>query len=284
MQPLKILVVTTHHGADIRETPLANELVASFAEQGHAVQVVAIQWSATPGGPSRRYTDDRGVEVLAIAPRAIGGTSGPVYRATKWLFTPVHSYLVLRRELRGRRYDCLIGFSPAVARCPAGSCGDCRKSARSLLYVTDFFPFHHRSLGLIPKGPVFHIARWLENSLFKGFGSIACMSRAGADYLRRNYALGPSQIVATIPLWSNVAIPPFPSRGALRARYALPLEAPIVVFGGQIAEGRGHRGDHRRGEAGAARVTRGVVSHGRSGGGSNIWFGTISPTAATTCS
>jgi glycosyltransferase involved in cell wall biosynthesis len=235
---LKILLVTTHYGPKVRETPLANELAASLAKQGHGVQVVAIRWSATPGGPTRRYTDESGVDVVAIAPRSIGRNSGRTYRASKWLFTPIHSYRELRRELAGQRYDCLIGFSPAVALSGAFLWG-LPRSARSLLYVTDFFPFHHRSLGLVPPGPVFQIAHWLENNLIRRFGSVVCMSRAGVDYLRRNYDLASDQTVLAVPLWSNIAVPDFPGRADVRAKYDLPIERPIVLFGGQIAEGRG---------------------------------------------
>ncbi len=235
---LSVALITSLYGEKVRETPLANELSAALAAAGHRTRVIAVQWSEPVGGGTSTAVEANGVAVTRIAPTAVVGVGRLVWRITKWTLTPLLSYFAARRALKGEHFDVAIGFSPAVALSGAFLAA-LPRSRRSLLYVTDFFPFHHRSLGMVPAGPVFEIARALESTLFRRFGTVACMSQAGVDYLRAHYPVAATQKTAAIPLWSTVRPRPAPDRLAVRARHGLPADRPIALFGGQIAEGRG---------------------------------------------
>jgi glycosyltransferase involved in cell wall biosynthesis len=58
-------------------------------------------------------------------------------------------------------------------------------------------------------------------------------------YLREHYRLRPDQNVVWTPLWSEIAPPAARSKERVRSQHGLPRDHKIVVFGGQITQGRG---------------------------------------------
>jgi glycosyltransferase involved in cell wall biosynthesis len=114
-----------------------------------------------------------------------------------------------------------------------------RWQMRSMLFVHDFFPHHHRSIGLVPGGPVFDVARRLEENLIRKFHVIGCIWPDNIVYLKKHYRIRADQHVIWTPLWGEITPPPTRPRDAIRSEHALPLERKILVFGGQITEGRG---------------------------------------------
>ena len=238
MKPLRILLATNNYGVQVREVPLANELATAFAREGHHVQVVATSWSSPPGAPPRRYREESGVEVLFLTPRQLGRHGTAMWRLTKWLATPTSSYRAVRKELAGQEFDLMVALAPAVASAGAIVWG-AKRSRKRLLWIPDFFPFHHRLLGQIPGGPVFQIARIAENKLFRVFDVLACFNNDAIGYLRRHYRLEPNQIAAWIPQWGEVRPLMLANSDSVRTRYQLPADRTIAIFGGQIEVGRG---------------------------------------------
>ncbi len=216
MPPLRILMVCASYRSAVGDTPLVNELAAALADAGHSVQVVVVAWSESPGHPPHAYQEPTGVNVLMLTPRMISGKGTLVARVTKWVATPLSSYLAARTYLKGQTFDLLIGFSPAVALAGPFLWGR-RRTRHSLLYITDFFPFHHRSLGSIPGGLVFKVAQYYENALFLSFDVLACMSPAGVTYLRRRYRLRARQRAAVVPLWGPTETPNVSAAADIRA-------------------------------------------------------------------
>jgi len=78
-----------------------------------------------------------------------------------------------------------------------------------------------------------------EAFLIRRFSALACMSPAGVDYLRRHFPLRNTQETTVLRLWSDVALVPPEDRVEIRRRHGLPIDRPIILFGGQIIEGRG---------------------------------------------
>ncbi|WP_258096365.1 hypothetical protein, partial [Klebsiella pneumoniae] len=66
-----------------------------------------------------------------------------------------------------------------------------------------------------------------------------CMSPRNIAYLRDNYDLSPKQKIVELPIWSSFPASPSEARDAARQAFGLPLDANILVFGGQLSKGRG---------------------------------------------
>jgi glycosyltransferase involved in cell wall biosynthesis len=237
---MRVLILCTKYSLDLSDQYMTDELANALATEGHRIQVVVTDWDARFGGPARSVLTGSGVNVLVIAPRAITGFGRFIETASKWVLSSIFALREMRNALRGRDFDVLLCFTPCVTVAAQLHWTAKHLSARSMLFVYDFFPYHHRSIGLVPKGPVFEIARRLEQYFIRTFNVIVCNWPANIIYLKNHYRLRPAQQVIWTPLWGDIsAVRPLCQKAVARMQHSLPLDRKILVFGGQITEGRG---------------------------------------------
>jgi glycosyltransferase involved in cell wall biosynthesis len=234
-----VLMVCTAFGTGADSRYLTNELAEAMVAQGARVMVVAIRWSAAEPLPDRLVHQGEGLDVLFVSPHRLGRGSGVVQALYKW---GLSSFFLRRRvaEAFGARpVDLIVAFSPLVTATFILRWAFRRYRCRGFAYLADFFPFHQHALGSLPGGPLLAIGRWAENGLLRLFSAIGCMSPAGATYLRRHYRLEERQQVAVVPLWGDVEPLADIDRAAVRASHGITSDRRVVLFGGQITEGRG---------------------------------------------
>ena len=236
---MRILMLCSKFSLVPGDDYLTNELAEALVAEGHKVQVVLLDWVASASAASRRIGLPSGLDVLALPSWAMRGFGAQVERGTKWTLSPILAQRAFTDALSGHQFDLLIAFSPACTMSAQIRYALRRLCRRSYLVIWDFFPFHHRSIGLITNPLVFRIARQLEEGLIRRFDVIGCMSPMNETYLRRNYRLRPTQRTALLPIWGPNTQPEPKPRDAVRSSMNLPLDKKIVVFGGQLTEGRG---------------------------------------------
>lgn len=235
---MRILLVTTSFSLIQGDDNLINDLAHALARQGHHIQVVLLDWSAAERTPPRRTSISDAIDVLILSPRSLRGVGIFVDRATKWMLSSWYARHAMRRVLGRKQFDLLVGFSPATATL-AQLTYSIKKCQRSYMVMWDFFPFHHRSIGLITNIAVFKVAYWVEAWLVRKFDVIGCMTPANEAYLRKHYAISPTQEVEIMPIWGQTSQQEPEQRSPFRAAFDLPVDKKIVVFGGQLSEGRG---------------------------------------------
>jgi hypothetical protein len=239
LTPLRFLMVCMQYPTGPGQSYMTTELADALVSAGHQVEVLFLDWNDATGGNATKEMMSSGVRVVRCAAHELGGLGGIVRAASKFVLSG-------RRAARAARdhFD-LTSFDAAIAWMPASAIARLVRLFRSagirhrLLFIWDFFPFHHREIGLIPAGLPFVIARALEQRLLSRFSTIICSMPANGDYLRRHYRIAPDQNVLISPIWSSRRTLPPVDRAAVRARHGLPAEVPIAVFGGQFVEGRG---------------------------------------------
>lgn len=235
---MRILYQTTWFSMQEGDSNLANDLAVTLAQQGHEVQVVLLDWNSPLGADTKRVAYAPGVNVISVAPHAIRGWGKFIERATKWLCSTWFAVSEMRRSLKGQAFDLHIGFAPQCVTA-AQNLYASRVCRTSYMILWDFFPYHHRSLGLIRNPLIFKIALWFETIMMRRIDVIGCMTPANVEYLRNNYRLKTGQVTEVLPLWGSTELPPSASREAMRLQFGLPLDKKIVVFGGTLSEGRG---------------------------------------------
>lgn len=232
------LLLVSKFGRSEADRYLTNDLADAFVRRGFRVTVVVIPWDAPPGGPRETYRTATGVEVLESAPVGASWLGRHGNLLVKWIGSSWLARARMRRYLGNRRFSVLYAMSPLVSQ---GFSLDwaLRRCDGAYAHLVDFFPFHHRSLGVIPGGPVLVAAAAAENALARRFDVVSGMSLAGEAYLASRYRLRPSQMIAQLPLWGPQSTVDSVNQASVRATHRLPPDRPIAVFGGQIAEGRG---------------------------------------------
>ncbi|WP_162928228.1 glycosyltransferase family 4 protein [Sphingopyxis terrae] len=236
---MKILLCLTKYPDKIGDSYLTSELADEWAAMGHEVTVIAIQWEHKGGTETRALNFPSGVTAHYFSPIQYRGLGRLFERISRWTLSSYRLRAPIAAAVgNGADYDVAIFFAPVVTQ--AAQVADfATKAKHSYLYVTDFFPYAARNVGLVPKGPVFHIARWAENRLMRKFGTIGTMSPRNADYLRRNYVVDPDQRVAVDMIWGTDPVDVTADHDETRATFGLPADRQLLLFGGQLSEGRG---------------------------------------------
>lgn len=219
---------------------LMRELADALARQGATVQVCWINWAGPTSVAPRVTTLPNGIKVLVVAPWKIGWAGPFIANASKWIGSSFVAKRAVKQHLGRRHVDLLLDFSPLVITARLILWAKRRFRCRGYAYLTDFFPYHQRGAAQNIGGSIgFRVGVRLETLLLQHFETIACMSPAGIDFVKRHYALKRNQSVRLLHLWGETFAPPPQERTATRAAHELPSERPIILFGGQIAEGRG---------------------------------------------
>jgi len=225
----------TEPGRSYMTTELAQALVAA----GHEVEVLLIDWDASPAETDGPCPDWNGVRVVRCTPRLVEGFGGLLRHASKFVLTGRHAGRLAREHFDLAGFDAFLAWTPALAFAPFAGAARRAGIPRRCLFIWDFFPDHHREIGRIPGGPPYWLARAWEQRLMDEFNVLLCTLPQNAEYLRRRFQVRPAQAVRVTPIWSDVAPVPEADRSAVRRRHGLPEHRPIVVFGGQLVEGRG---------------------------------------------
>jgi glycosyltransferase involved in cell wall biosynthesis len=236
---IHVLMLCTKYPLDPHDRYMTNELADALTAAGHQVQVVVTDWNAPAGAQTILTRSASGVDILAISPRQITGIGRFVARVSKWVFSSVFAKCEMRRAMGERTFDVLICFTPCVTVWAQVLWAMRRWPMRTVLFVHDFFPYHHQAIGLVSNGPVFAFGRWLEQALLRRFHVVGCNWPSNIAYLKRSYRVRPEQEVVWTPLWSEIVPAPPRSKLDIRTSYGLPQDKTIIVFGGQITEGRG---------------------------------------------
>ena len=218
---------------------LTTELAAALVAAGHEVEVLFIDWNATPAATDEPGRVWNGVRVVRCTPRWVDGFGKLVRHASKFVLTARRAGRLARERFDLARFDAFIAWAPALTVAPLARAARRAGIARRLLFIWDFFPDHYREIGRIPDGPPFWLARAWEQGLMDQFTVLLPTLPQNADYLRRRFKVRPGQTVRVAPIWTDVAPVPKADREGVRRRHGLPEDRPIAVFGGQLVEGRG---------------------------------------------
>lgn len=234
-----VLMVFSRFGDSPESRYLTNDLADAFAGQGFRVRVIHLPWESPQGASEKFYVQDNGVEVLVSPPLVLNRLGRFGALCAKWGGSSLFAARSGRRRFGKSPGDIVIGMSPIALGAFVWNWALRSAQGGSYAYLADFFPFHHRAIGVMPGGLIFKLAHWLEECLLRRFSVVGCMSPLGLDYLARNYALGPDQATGVVSLWGPQSLASDVDPLVIRTIHDLPRDRSIAVFGGQITFGRG---------------------------------------------
>lgn len=234
---MRVLLLTGKYNAPEDGPYLTNDLAHALRRLGHEVRVVALEWELENNSVQR--WDEDGIKVLRVstlAPRAAGTL---LHRFEKWGLSSRRALPAVRAELSDWHPEILIAFAPTVIYWSVLRWIMRRDKPLSYAFNADFFPYYHRSIGLVPPGIVFSAAKALEQITMRWFDVIGCMSPGNVRFLRQHFRLKPDQRTHVLHLWGEVSRPETRPAAEVRQEFGLPLDRTIGVFGGQLIPGRG---------------------------------------------
>ena len=227
-----MLIVTNHLGRSADEAWLLDDLARALVRQGHAVDVLV----ADPKRPRPRGlqpSDTPGLRIMSVGPEHAGASVPSRVRA--------HLAVVAGLWTRGRRwaraegpYD--LGLYTSIAAFSWGLPGHLRRrgTLRALtLVLWDFFPVHQLEIGRLGGATrrLGGLLKHVEARAVAPADVVALMSPANVDFFHRYFPRLRNRTVV-VPPWSSAAPVPAGDEAGVPDRLR-------VVFGGQLARGRG---------------------------------------------
>lgn len=236
---MNILVLCTKFAMSESDGSLSNDLVAAFAQAGHRVTVICLEWSGTTRAEVKTLYGSATILNIPVDLQRAAAWPHAIQKAYKWFLASRNAISMVDAGLLEKHYDLFVGFSPASA------CFWLQKHLlkkfkikKKYMILWDFFPRYHAELGLIPKGPVYWIAKYLESSAIRDFDTIGVMSQANISFFRKEFTSYRGNI-EVLRLWGPQTVPPQGDSAIIRTQYGLAQNSLICIFGGQLIPGRG---------------------------------------------
>lgn len=224
---MRILIVTGTYGN--RSNPwLLDDLAREFVTAGHTVDVVV--HDATGARPRGLIATD----IPGLTALSVGSTKARKGRVQK-LFGYMQAGIGLHtdgyRFARRNTYDLCISTSIASFSWGFPSRVRRRKIARLFVLVLwDFFPIHQLEIGRIRRGPASRLMKTIEGLAISDADVVALMTPANEAFFRSYFPRLNAQ---------TIIVPPWSSSGSVFDDGVVKRDRFTVIFGGQLAKGRG---------------------------------------------
>lgn len=236
---MNILFLTVTRITDIRERGIYTDLMREFRDQGHKIYIAA---------PSeRRYREKTGLRIQDDI--TILNVKSLNIQKTNLLEKGVGTVLLEYQFAKAinfyyskTKFDLILYSTPPITFSRVIKMIKSRDGAVSYLLLKDIFPQNAVDLGIIRKGGILH--RFFikkEKELYGISDFIGCMSQANMQYIiDHNPQLDP-KIIEVNPN----SIQPVErkdscsSTNMIRARYSVPANATVFVYGGNLGKPQG---------------------------------------------
>lgn len=226
-----VVLLTTKYAENKADAWLTNELAYSFRDDGYRMCAVVFSWLRDDPKSSVKEID--GVKVIRIRLFDFFYTTGFIGTALKVFLFPYWARIVIKRHVK--QCDLLIANTPCVTIVGLSNFFRRNYKSKSYLVLWDFFPFYLKDLGVIRNKLFFNFFRGLESRMYRSFDRIGCMTKGNIGFLLENYSGVDKARVEILPLWAKIKAVPEIDRFNVRAKYNLPQEPVIAVYGGAMS-------------------------------------------------
>lgn len=234
---MNVLFLSLSPIRDMNERGIYTDLLREFIKHGHYVRAV----SPVPGEPDRDIQGD-GYGILQV--------NAPPMQKIGFIRKGINSLRIgpaLRRAIAkycgDERYDLILVATPPITIAGTVEWVKRRDNAQVYLLLKDIWPQGIVDLGAISRnGPVYRYYRSKEKKLYALSDRIGCMSPANADYLlRHDPEIDPARVeVCPNSVEPAGAAAPSPEeRRALRAKYGVPRDKTVFLYGGNLGRPQG---------------------------------------------
>ncbi len=234
---MNVLFVSISSLPHISEHSISLDLIHEFLKHGHKVYIVCAIESRD--NIETNLSQEAGCEVLRVK---IGNNkrAGLIEKGITTLTLPNKYISAIKKYYSNVKFDLVLYPTPPVTQVKTVKYIKKRDGAKSYLLLKDIFPQNSVDLGMLSRSGVKSIIykhfRNQEKQLYAVSDRIGCMSQANVDYVLEH---NPSVSRDKIEICPN-SIEPVDMRisaeqkAAIRAKYGLPLDKKIFVYGGNL--------------------------------------------------
>lgn len=237
---MNILFLTIIKIDSIAERSIYADLMRQFVAEGHDVYIVCPLERRYLGNQLLR--EEGHCRILHVPSLNLQKT-GLIEKGIGTLLLEGNFLKSIKKEFAGVRFDMVLYSTPPITFSKVISYIKKRDKAFSYLLLKDIFPQNAVDMGFLGKNnPLTMYFRWKEKLLYRLSDKIGCMSHANVEYvLRHNLFLkqheveeNPNSIEVT-----ELVKPTAEEKLAFRERYAIPKDALVCFYGGNLGKPQG---------------------------------------------
>lgn len=238
---MNVIFLTITRIAGVSSRGIYTDLLRKFRDEGHNVYVVYPR-ERQFGLPTQLEVQD-GIHLLGVRTLNIQ-KSNVVEKGIGTVLVEGQFWRAIRRHLAGISFDLILYSTPPITF--TNVVKHLKREnprAASYLLLKDIFPQNAVDLQMFSRGSFFYkYFRRKEIGLYKASDYIGCMSPANVDFvLRHNPFLSKERVgIApnSIELQDNGQGAGV-DRNAIRAKYGLPADKPVFIYGGNLGKPQG---------------------------------------------
>ena len=230
---------------NVEESGIYTDLVRKFRDEGHQVYIIAP--NERRSGLKTALERINGVYFLGVKTLNVTKTN-VIEKGIGQVLVEYQFTSALKRFLTDVKFDIILYSTPPITFTKVINYAK-RNNPQAMTYLMlkDIFPQNAVDIGMLSKsgikGILYKVFRYKEKQLYKVSDYIGCMSPANVEYvLKHNPEVNPS-IVEIAP--NSYDLPteqneiPSDIRDAIRAKYGLPQDKPIFIYGGNMGKPQG---------------------------------------------
>lgn len=241
---MNVIFLTMSQNTDVTTRGCYSDLLRKFRDEGHQVYVVYPSERREHKQTNLRH--ENGIYLLQVKTLNLQKTSviekGLGQVSVEWLYKNA-----IKRNLKGINFDIILYSTPPITFVNVVKFLK-KKNPRAISYLLlkDIFPQNALDLGMLGttgiKGILYRYFRNKERKLYQLSDYIGCMSPANVKYvIEHNPEVETSKVEEAPNSYEITPMADFPvsEKEAIKTKYGLPLDKPIVLYGGSLGKPQG---------------------------------------------
>lgn len=236
---MNILFLTLARINSIEERGIYTDLLRKFREEGHDITIVTPLERRL--GISTNTFDVDGIRILQV--KTLNITKSHFIEKGVATLSIEYQYLrAIKKYLKDTQFDLLLYSTPPITFEKVINYIKKRDNAHAYLLLKDIFPQNAVDMKMMKKGGLLHrFFERKEKRLYRISDTIGCMSPANVDFIiKNNPEIDKSKVVVNPnsiePLYIEYSLE---EKNAVKAKYNLPLDKKIFVYGGNLGVPQG---------------------------------------------
>lgn len=244
---MNIIFLTMAPTRSVAMRGIYTDLMRKFRDEGHHVTIVS-PWERRTGLPTSLKNSD-GVQLLGVRTLNLTETN-VVEKGVGQILVELQFIKAIRKYLGDAIFDLVLYSTPPITLMGVVKYLK-KKNPQSVSYLMlkDIFPQNAVDIEMFGKKSLFYkYFRKQEKALYKHSDFIGCMSPANVDFvLKHNPEVAPSK-VEVAPNSVELSVQSIESveseelkvlRDQVRAKYGLPIDKPVFIYGGNLGRPQG---------------------------------------------
>ncbi|MBO5837429.1 MAG: glycosyltransferase family 4 protein [Oscillospiraceae bacterium] len=233
---MNILFLTMNPFTVVDMHNIYSDLMLEFIRHGHRPYIVTPREKKL--GEKTELVEYEDYGILKVQ---VGNTFGVglIEKGVSLVMLSGQYYRAVKKYLGKMEFGLMLYSTPPITL--AGPVKKLKKlfGCPTYLMLKDIFPQNAVDLGMFSrKNPIYAYFTAKERMLYQQSDRIGCMSQANVEFLKKNHLQIPTEKIQICP--NGILPSPVTSREAekqaLREKYAIPPEATVYLFGGNLGK------------------------------------------------